>query len=323
LSLFYAFKQSDNDAGDDDSTGSPATSPTGWETMLQRLIDARFSVTGTLPMRTERGTRTISLGTNALASSIVLVCRPRPADASRTSRGGFVAALARELAAAVQKLKQGGIVPVDLGQAAIGPGMAVFSRLAVFSRHSAVLEPGDRPMTVRTALQITNEHLDEILSNTEGDYDTDTRWALAWFDANGMKEGRFLGPALPLAEGEEQVGEVAARAGGRPRRGKDRRRVVAALQERADQVLGDLPGRQTRIGARVPLFRQLGAGEEPHLAAAVRDDPRPPQPIDRDRESGRKASPPAGPYNALAVAWPRLAQVAASLPAAPEQGTLV
>ncbi len=180
LTVFYAFKQADIQPGDDRETAS-----TGWETMLHGLLTANFEVTGTWPMRTELANRTVGAGTNALASSIVLVCRPRSADAPRATRQEFEQALRRELPAALATLKQGAVAPVDLQQAVVGPGMAVFSR------YSAVLEASGQPMPVRTALQIINANLDRVLSEDLGQYDPETRWAVGWFEQYGPTEGAF------------------------------------------------------------------------------------------------------------------------------------
>lgn len=174
MTVYYAFKQTESESGDggeDDSRVEEAAS-TGWETMLTALIQAGLSVTGTWPLRTERGTRSVGLGTNALASSIVLVCRPRPKDAGVASRRDFLAALKRELPEALRHLQKGNIAPVDLAQAAIGPGMAVFSRYA------KVLETDGSMMSVRSALTEINKCLDEVLAEQEGEFDADTRWAL-------------------------------------------------------------------------------------------------------------------------------------------------
>jgi putative DNA methylase len=182
LTIYYAFRQTEQDNKGRIHSDSVFKS-TGWETMLSSLFEARFSITGTWPIRTERSARSVSLGSNALASSIVLVCRPRPEDAPLTTRREFIAALKRELPEAMRQLQKGNIAPVDLAQAAIGPGMAIFSR------YSKVLEADGTPMRVRTALQLINQHLDEYLSEQEGEYDPDTRWALSWFEQYGMNEG--------------------------------------------------------------------------------------------------------------------------------------
>src|SRR5262249_23783347 len=168
------------DGSDNGSTSSVAS--TGWETMLEGLIEAGLMVIGTWPMRTERPTG-VKVTFNALASSIVLVCRPRPEDAMSTTRLEFIRALRRELPEALRKLQHGNIAPVDLAQAAIGPGMAIFSR------YKAVLEADGTPMRVRTALQLINQALDEVLAEQEGEYDADTRWAIAWFEQSAFDEG--------------------------------------------------------------------------------------------------------------------------------------
>ena len=207
MTVYYAFKQSETDAED----GGIAS--TGWETMLEGLLKSGFQITGTLPMRTEMKSRQIAIGTNALASSIVLVCRPRSDDASIATRRNFIAALRRELPDALRHLQQGNIAPVDLAQAAIGPGMAVFSS------YSSVLEADGNPMRVRTALQIINAELDAYFTEQEGDLDTDTRFCVSWFEQYGMGEAGF-GEADVLArardtsvEGIVESGILQARAG--------------------------------------------------------------------------------------------------------------
>jgi len=182
VTIYYAFKQTETD---DDLEGVQAIASTGWETMLQALLRSGFSVDGTWPMRTERGGRALSIGTNALASSIVLVCRPRAANAGITTRKDFVASLKSELPEALRTLQHGNIAPVDLAQASIGPGMAVFSRYA------KVLEPDGSPMRVRTALALINQALDELLAEQEGEFDADTRFAIAWYEQFGLKEAEY------------------------------------------------------------------------------------------------------------------------------------
>jgi len=177
VTVYYAFKQAEN--------GNEGTASTGWETMLEGLVQSGFQIVGTWPMRTELGNRMLAAGTNALASSVVLVCRQRPNDAPLATRRDFLNALRRELPAALQTLQQGNIAPVDLAQAAIGPGMAIFSR------YSKVIESGGEAMRVRTALALINGALDEFLTEQEGDYDADTRWALAWFEQHGFDEGAY------------------------------------------------------------------------------------------------------------------------------------
>jgi putative DNA methylase len=178
VSIYYAFKQAESD----DEAG---TASTGWDTFLAAVIEAGFAISGTWPMRTERGARTIGIGTNALASSIILVCRPRAASASTATRREFVTALKVELPVALAHLQRGNIAPVDLAQAAIGPGMAVYTRYA------KVLDAEGKALSVREALALINQTLDEALAEQEGDFDADSRWALTWFEQSGFDEGEY------------------------------------------------------------------------------------------------------------------------------------
>jgi putative DNA methylase len=185
LTVFYAFKQAEMEEDDDDDEDSAPVVSTGWETMLEGLIRAKFQITGTWPMRTERAARTVSIGTNSLASSVLLACRTRADDAPIATRREFITALRKELPGALRTLQHGNIAPVDLAQAAIGPGMAVFSR------YSKVVETSGEAMRVRTALGLINQALDEVLAEQEGEYDAATRWVIAWFEQFGMSEGPF------------------------------------------------------------------------------------------------------------------------------------
>jgi putative DNA methylase len=175
--IFYAFKQAESD--------DSGTASTGWETFLNGVIDAGFAITATWPMRTERGVRSVAIGTNALASSVILACVPRDSDAPIATRRQFIDALKSELPEALRRLQSGSIAPVDLAQAAIGPGMGVFSR------YSRVIETDGEPMRVRTALSLINEVLDEVLAEQEGEFDSDTRWAVSWFEQYGVDEGPY------------------------------------------------------------------------------------------------------------------------------------
>ncbi len=205
LTVFYAFKQSEHDQS--------GVASTGWETMLAGLLRAGFTVTATWPMRTELGNRMRNQASNALASSIVLACRPRRDTAGITDRRGFLATLHAELPQALRELQQGNIAPVDLAQAAIGPGMAVFSRYA------KVVEPTGEAMPVRSALVLINQVLDEVLAEQEGEFDADTRFAIKWFEQYGFDEAGY-DPAEGLAratnvsvKGLEDAGILVARAG--------------------------------------------------------------------------------------------------------------
>jgi putative DNA methylase len=206
VTVYYALKQTETD--DKDNVAS-----TGWETILEGLMQANFSIGGTWPMRTEQASGLRVVGRNSLASSIVLVCRPRPETAPKITRRQFLSELKKELPKALKTLQQGNIAPVDLAQASIGPGMAVYSQ------YSAVLENDGSPMRVRTALQLINQLLDEYLTEQEGEFDSDTRWALTWFEQYQFNEGQY-GDAETLSkarntsiQGLEQAGILTAKAG--------------------------------------------------------------------------------------------------------------
>jgi putative DNA methylase len=206
VTIYYAFKQSETD-------GDEGTSSTGWETFLDAVIRAGFTIAGTWPIRTELSNRMRGMDSNALASSIILVCRPRPADADIATRREFVPKLKAELPVALKHLQHGNIAPVDLAQAAIGPGMAVYSRYA------RVLDAEGNPVSVRDALALINQTLDEALAEQEGDFDAESRWALAWFEQSGFADGEY-GTAETLSKakntsvgGMEEAGIVVSKGG--------------------------------------------------------------------------------------------------------------
>jgi putative DNA methylase len=176
--VYYALRQQESDRG-----GSVVS--TGWDAMLQSLVDAGLMITATWPSRTEQSGGLRSHGRNALASSVVIACRSRTEDAVIASARQFMQALRDDLPDSLRRLRQGNIPAVDFAQAAIGPGMAVFSQYA------KVLEADGAVMTVRTALGLINEALDEVLAEQEGEFDADTRWAVAWFDQHGFGEGSY------------------------------------------------------------------------------------------------------------------------------------
>lgn len=196
ITVWYAFKQSESDASGEASTG--------WETLLEGMIRSGWEITSTWPNRSEMGNRMIASGNNALASSIVLSLRPRPDDAPTIDRRGFISVLEAELPSALRRLQQGQIAPVDMPQAAIGPGMAVFSR------YSAVLEPDGKKMTVRSALSRINEILDQVLNEQEGDFDSTSRFAIAWYRSHGYSVGKF-GDADNLARARNTSVDVMDR----------------------------------------------------------------------------------------------------------------
>jgi putative DNA methylase len=319
ITVYYAFKQSESENDKDLSSPIKGRASTGWETMLAGLIESGFEITGTWPMRTEMSSRMVGQGTNALASSIVLVCRTKPQDAPTATRRDFLASLKHELPQALRKLQHGSIAPVDLAQAAIGPGMAVFSR------YTQVLEADGSPMSVRTALALINQALDEFLSEQEGEYDADTRWALAWYEQYGFNEGPY-GVAETLSKakntsvgGLAEAGVLVARAGKvrllsrtelkedwnptqdkRPTAWEAVQYLIRALDTHGEQ------------GAALLLSRLGGLGEVARDLAYR---------LYTICERKGWAQDALG-YNMLVVAWPRLKEMARST-RPPEQGRLL
>ncbi len=300
--IFYAFKQAETDKS--------GTASTGWETFLSGVIDAGFTITATWPMRTERSVRSVAIGTNALASSVVLACVPRAEDASLATRREFIAALKQELAEALRLLQSGSIAPVDLAQAAIGPGMAIFSRYA------KVVESDGSPMTVRTALTLINQVLDEVLAEQEGEFDSDTRWAVAWFEQFGISDGPY-GVAETLSkakntsvQGLVDAGVVASKGGKVKLLGAqasslqddwDPARDARLTEWEAVQHLIRALDRQGETGA-ADLLRKLGSdyGERARDLAyrlyAI---------CERKGWSGEALA-----YNSLVIAWPEISKLA-------------
>ena len=311
VSIYYAFKQSE-------TKGDTGTSSTGWETFLAAVIQSGFALTGTWPMRTELGNRMTGMGTNALAFSIVLVCRKRHPDAPLATRREFVAALKAELPAALAHLQSGNIAPVDLAQAAIGPGMAVYTRYA------RVLDAQGNPVSVRDALALINHTLDEVLADQEGEFDADTRWALAWFEQYGFSAGEY-GVAETLATakntsvaGMVEAGILESRAGKvrllRPEElpedwdpAADRRLPVWEVAHHLVRVLES--GGETGAAR---LVRQLGGVAETARELAYRL---------YSVAERKDRSAEALPYNALVQSWPEISRLARQ-EAPAEQGGL-
>ena len=302
--IYYAFKQAEQDDTDVEASeeASSSRTSTGWETFLQGLIDTGWQIDGTWPMRTERAGRMRDNASNALASSIVLVCRPRPKEAGVASRRDFLAALKRELPEALRNLQKGNIAPVDLAQAAIGPGMAVFSRYA------RVLEADGSPMSVRTALSLINQSLDEVLAEQEGEFDADTRWALAWFDQNGFNEGAYgVAETLCTAKntsvsGMVEAGILAAKGG----------KVRLLKKEELDADWNPATDERLTVWeATHHLIRSLDSGEA--VAAVLLKQLGAMAEVARDLSyrlytvcERRKWSQEAIGYNALVLSWPDL-----------------
>ncbi len=300
VTIYYAFKQAETQS--DEGTAS-----TGWETFLDAVIRAGFAVSGTWPVRTEREGRSIGIGTNALASSIVLVCRPRATDAPTATRREFVSALNAELPIALAHLQRGNIAPVDLAQAAIGPGMGVYTRYA------RVLDAEGKPLPVREALILINQTLGEALAEQEGDFDADSRWALAWFEQSGFAEGEYgIAETLSTAKNTSVSGLVEAgilTSG----RGKVRLLKPQELPPEWD------PATDTRLTAWEMvhhLIRELEAGGE-SAAARLADKLGGKAEIARELCyrlyalcERKKRAPEALAYNSLVQSWPEITRLA-------------
>ena len=228
VTIYYAFKQSE-------SRGSDGTTSTGWETFLDAVIEAGFALNGTWPIRTELSNRMIGMGANALASSVVLVCRPRDADASTATRREFQDRLRSDFPEALGHLQRSNIAPVDLAQASIGPGMRIFTE------YREVLNADGSAMTVREALAMINATLDEVLAEQEGDFDSDTRWALTWSEQHGFDEGEY-GDAEQLSKAKNTSAEGLVQAGViESRRGKVRLLRAAELNPDWDPATDHRP----------------------------------------------------------------------------------
>jgi putative DNA methylase len=313
VTIYYAFKQAESET-------NAGTASTGWETFLDALIRAEFGISGTWPMRTERGARSIGIGTNALASSIVLVCRKRAADAQTTTRRDFIATLKRELPQALAHLQRGNIAPVDLAQAAIGPGMAVFTSFA------KVLDADGKSLTVRDALTLINQTLDEVLAEQEGDFDADTRWAITWFEEVGFAEGEF-GRAEQLSKSKNTSVDGMREAGiVKSGRGKVRLLKPEELPKDWDPTTDK---RVTHWETVHHLVRALTTGGDTaaaELAAKLGSK------ADTARELAyrlytlcerRKRATDALAYNGLVQSWPEIARLAQARPETPLQPTLI
>ena len=313
VTIYYAFKQSE--------TENTGTASTGWETFLAAVIRAGFVLTGTWPIRTEQ-TAALKVSRNALATSIVLVCRPRPTNAPTATRREFLTALKAELPTALAHLQRGNIAPVDLAQAAIGPGMAVYTR------HAKVIDAEGKPLSVRDALALINKTLDEALAEQEGDFDADSRWALAWFEQQGFAEGEY-GVAETLSKAKNTSVQGLVEAGIlASKRGKVRLLKPEELPEDWD------PADDARLTAWESvhhLIRVLGAGGESAAAELVGK-------LGAKAEVARelayrlytlcerkKRAAEALSYNALVQSWPEITRLArqGSATAGSEQGTLL
>jgi len=303
ITIYYAFKQSESEV-------HKGTSSTGWETFLEAVIRAGFSISGTWPVRTERENRKRNQRSNALSSSIVLVCRKRSPNAPISSRREFISKLRSEIPRALKDLQRGNIAPVDLAQAAIGPGMAIFTQ------YEKVLDAEGNPLSVRDALTLINQTLDETIAEQEGDYDAESRWALAWFEQYGFSEGEF-GVAETLSKAKDtSIQRMVASGILFSGKGRVRLRRPSELDESWD------PQTDTRLSTWEmvhQLIRILEKDGENATAKIV-------QKLGSDAESARelcyrlyticerkKRAQEALSYNSLVQSWPEIERLAKSI----------
>ena len=307
VTIYYAFKQTEG-------RGNAGATSTGWETFLGAVLRAGFKISGTWPMRTEGAGRILARDTNALASSIVLVCRQRASDTAIASRREFLAALRSELPRALVDLQSSNIAPVDLAQAAIGPGMAIFTRYA------QVLEADGSPMSVRSALVEINKMLDETLARQEGDLDANTRFCIAWYEQYGMAE-RAYGEAEVLFSAKNTSFEGLRRAGvimG----GKGKVRIVRRDEldpdwnPAIDQRITDWEGAQ-HLTRALTAERGGGVAEAARLVLAMGANR-----AEKARAlayrlyalaNGKRWADEANAYNILVTSWPQIQTEAARL----------
>jgi putative DNA methylase len=300
MTIYYAFKQVEDE-------GDAGTASTGWETFLSAVVAAGFSVTGTWPLRTEGEGRMRGRGSNALASSIVLGCRARSPEAPTATRRELVAAMKAELPNAITHLQRSNIAPVDLAQAAIGPGMAVYTRFA------KVIDAEGKSVSVREALALINQVLDDMLAAQEGELDPDSRFALAWFEQNGFAEGEF-GVAETLSKAKNTSVSGLADAGIlASKRGKVRLLKPNELPKDWDPATD---ARLTNWETVHHLIRVLEGGGESAAATLV---PKLGSKAETARELAyrlytvcerKKRASEALSYNGLVQSWPEIMRLA-------------
>ncbi len=315
VSIYYAYKQSDVDE-DEDNNQQIASS--GWETMLHAIIEAGFTITGTWPVRTEKSGRLRANGANALASSIVLVCRKRSKDALVCTRRNFINELKRELRPALKNLQSSNIAPVDLAQSAIGPG------IGVFSKYARVLEADGSPMTVRSALQIINQELDLYFNDQDGDLDAESRFCVDLYSQNAFNEIPF-GDANTLATAKNtSVATMASHGTLYAQKGKVHLIERHDLSTKIDEHEGNIwllcqqltykMEKEGIEGCATAIANMYGSNAERAKDLAYR--------LYTIAER-KKWAQEAYAYNALVVAWPEIQSRAAELKAiVPQQLTL-
>lgn len=312
LTVYYAFKQADEESGGgDDAEGIRAVDlTTGWETLLEALMASGFQITATWPVRASQAWRMRAMGSNALASYIVLACRPR-GDTSQSDRRSFIAELKRELPSALRHLQQGNIAPVDFAQAAIGPGMSIYSR------YKEILESSGTRMNARTALHLINQTLTEVLSEREDEFDADTRWAISWFEQHGFDEGEYGDAELFSKAKVTSVGGLEQAGIIRSKNGRVRLLRARELPKDWDPVTDKRLTIWETTHHLVRVYIHEQAGDESTATLLRRIGSRGELARDLayrlfDMCEKKKRSQEAQAYNALVLGWPEIARLARS-----------
>jgi putative DNA methylase len=298
--IVYAHRQNESDPG--------GPSSTAWDAMLTAIVSSGLRIVGTWPIHATHSSRQIGLGTNALASYVVLVCRPQIQAAKVVDRQGFIAALHAELPKAIRKLQEGAISSIDLGQATIGPGMAIFSRFA------KVIEPTGQAMTVRSALELISQIQSEVLDEFVGDLDPETRWAMIWYRDHGFEDGPFddadkLSKTTVTSTDELVAAGIATARAGKVKL-RSREDLPATWSPRDDdrttvwEVTQHLAKAVTSGGWQqaAPLFRRCGRWVDDARALAYWLS---------TAAAAKSRAKDALDYDSLVTSWPELQRLAA------------
>jgi len=307
LTVYYAYKQKETDENGQASTG--------WHTLLDGLVNSGWEITATWPVRSERGGRMRGVSSNALASSIVLACRPRPDDAAAITRRTFISILKAELPESLRTLMQGGIAPVDLAQAAIGPG------ISVFSRYARVRDADGSDMSVKDALVLVNSTLDEVIGDQESDFDSDTRFAIKWYRQYGWAHENS-GTALQLAQSSDtSIGALERGGIFEAKGGKARLLAPSQLDDAWDAAADDRVSVWEATVRLAAVMAKHGADKVAELMPTVQTRVN----LDAVKELGfllfheaekKNDSKDAGLFNGLVGAWSDLNEQARKFAAA-------
>lgn len=301
--IVYAHRQEESDDG--------GLTATAWDAMLTAILDAELRIVGTWPVHATTTSRQIGLGTNALASYVVLVCRPQLAEAKVGDLQSFLSALRAEIPRAIAKMKQGAISAIDLGQATIGPGMAIFSRFAY------VVDPSTgKRMTVHRALELINQVRAEVIDDFAGALSPETRWAMTWFRDYGFGEADSGQAEKLFTTTNTSLDHLRAAGIADSRRGKVR---LLSRDELSDSWDPEADGRPAEWETLLHLVRRYERGGEEAAGALLRRVPEDAQAVnDLAYWLVDKCQFTQGPavlaFDDLITSWPRITEIAAREP---------